>query len=132
MFHIFGIFDAGYFQIGNLSGAMTPNIKADTLFRTINTKVCGTLLCVRAISKAMASQDLLSYKSAVLEQSFGRSSIVFLKSVNSYDARCYWHYEDCWYTYFFLAIWSLLDDTPFTPLYYLLTYSPTSQVAPSR
>ena len=76
-----------YSQIGNLSGAITSNIKADIFSRTIDTNVRGTMLCVRAVSKAMAAQEPLSYESRRYGmRSLGRGSIVNLGSVNSYVA----------------------------------------------
>lgn len=73
--------------MGNLSGAMTPNIKADMFSRTLDTNIRGTMLCVRAVSKAMAAQEPLSYESRRFgTRSLGRGSIVNLGSVNSYVA----------------------------------------------
>lgn len=73
----------GYFQMGNLSGAMTPNIKVDMFSRILDTNVRGTMLCVRAASKAMAAQEPLSYESRRSGmRSLGRGSIVNLGSVN--------------------------------------------------
>lgn len=47
----------------------------------------GTLLCVRAVSKAMSKQDPLTYTSPRYgTRSLGRGSIVNLGSVNSYMA----------------------------------------------
>ena len=73
--------------MGNLSGAMAPNIKADMFSRTLDTNVRGTMLCVRAVSKAMAAQEPLSYESRRSgTRSLGRGSIVNLGSVSSYVA----------------------------------------------
>lgn len=77
----------GCFQIGNLSGAMTPNIKADMFSRTLDVNVLGTMLCVRAVSRAMATQEPLGYESRRSgTRSLSRGSIVNLGSVNSYVA----------------------------------------------
>lgn len=66
---------------------MTPNIKADMFSRILDTNVRGTMLCVRAVSKAMAAQEPLSYESRRSgTRSLGRGSIVNLGSVNSYVA----------------------------------------------
>jgi len=48
-------------QIGNLSGAITPNLKVDMFSKTLEVNVKGTMLCVRAVSKAMAGQEPLSF-----------------------------------------------------------------------
>ena len=73
--------------MGNLSGAMTPNINADMFSRNLDTNIRGTMLCVRAVSKAMAAQEPLSYESRRFgTRSLGRGSIVNLGSVNSYVA----------------------------------------------
>ena len=51
------------FQIGNLSGATTSNIKAHMLPCTLDVNIRGTMVCVRAISMAIAAQETLSYES---------------------------------------------------------------------
>ncbi len=66
---------------------MTPNIKADSFSRTMDTNIRGTMLCVRAVSKAMAAQEPLSYESRGSgARSLGRGSIINMGSVNSYIA----------------------------------------------
>ena len=66
---------------------MTPNIKADMFSRTLDINVRGTMLCVRAVSRAMAAQEPLSYESRRFgTRSLGRGSIVNLGSVNSHVA----------------------------------------------
>ena len=66
---------------------MTPNVKADMFSRTLDVNVRGTMLCVRAVAKAMASQEPLSYESRRAgTRSLGRGSIINLGSVNSYVA----------------------------------------------
>lgn len=73
-------------QIGNLSGATTPNLKVDVFSKTLETNVKGTMLCVRAVSKAMASQEPLRYEGRHGSRNLGRGSIVNLGSVASYCA----------------------------------------------
>ncbi|KAL8958782.1 MAG: hypothetical protein Q9193_004227, partial [Seirophora villosa] len=72
--------------MGNVSGAMTPNIKVDGFSKTIETNVLGTMLCVRAVSKAMAGQEPLTHQGRRGSRNLGRGSIVNLGSVNSYCA----------------------------------------------
>ncbi|KAI4115300.1 MAG: hypothetical protein LQ345_004077 [Seirophora villosa] len=72
--------------MGNVSGAMTPNIKVDGFSKTIETNVLGTMLCVRAVSKAMAGQEPLTHQGRRGSRDLGRGSIVNLGSVNSYCA----------------------------------------------
>ena len=79
--------DTANLQIANLSGAMTPNIKADMFARTLDTNVLGTMLVVRAVSKAMAAQEPRSYESRRYgTRSLGRGSIVLLGSISPYIA----------------------------------------------
>ena len=55
--------------------------------RTLEINVRGTMLCVRAISKAMVAQEPLSYESRRSgTRSLGRGSIINVGSVNSYVA----------------------------------------------
>ena len=72
--------------MGNISGAMTPNVKADVFSKTLEVNVQGTMLCVRAVSKAMASQEPLKHEGRRGTRDLGRGSIVNLGSVNSYCA----------------------------------------------
>ncbi|KAJ2978635.1 hypothetical protein NUW58_g7436 [Xylaria curta] len=72
--------------MGNISGAVIPNLKVDIFSKTIEVNIKGTMLCIRAVAKAMASQEPLSYKSRHGERSLGRGSIVNLGSANSYVA----------------------------------------------
>lgn len=73
--------------IGNLSVALSPNIDADVFSRTLEINVRGTMLCVCAVSKAMAAQEPRSYESRRFgTRSLGRGSIVNVGSVNSYVA----------------------------------------------
>lgn len=72
--------------MGNVSGAMTPNIKVDGFSKTIETNVLGTMLCVRAVSKAMAGQEPLTHQGRRGSRDLGRGSIVNLGSVSSYCA----------------------------------------------
>ena len=76
-----------YFQVGNVSVALSPNVDAEMFSRTLEINVRGTMLCVRAVSKAMAAQEPLSYESRRFgTRSLGRGSIVNVGSVNSYVA----------------------------------------------
>lgn len=71
--------------IGNLSGAITPNLKTDFFSRAVEININGTMLCVRAVSNAMAQQEPLMYTSRRHgTRSLGRGSIVNLGSINSY------------------------------------------------
>lgn len=73
--------------MGNISGAITPNIKSDIFSRTLDVNVRGTMLCMRAVSQAMAAQEPLSYESRRHgKRSLGRGSIVNLGSANSHVA----------------------------------------------
>ena len=55
--------------------------------RTLETNVRGTMLCVRAVSKAMVAQEPLSYESRRSgTRSLGRGSIINVGSVNSHVA----------------------------------------------
>ncbi|KAL9012830.1 MAG: hypothetical protein Q9173_002422 [Seirophora scorigena] len=72
--------------MGNVSGAMTPNVKVDVFSKTIETNGRGTMLCVRAVSKAMAGQEPLTHQGRRGSRDLGRGSIVNLGSVNSYCA----------------------------------------------
>ncbi|KAL8786454.1 MAG: hypothetical protein Q9213_002770 [Squamulea squamosa] len=73
-------------EIGNLSGAMTPNVKTDMFSQTLDTNIKGTMFFVRAVSKAMAAQEPLQYQGRNGPRDLGRGSIVNLGSVNSYCA----------------------------------------------
>ncbi|KAL9591531.1 MAG: hypothetical protein Q9179_007629, partial [Wetmoreana sp. 5 TL-2023] len=73
-------------MIGNLSGAMTPNVKTDVFSKTLDTNIKGTLLCVRAVSKVMAAQEPLKYEGRNGTRDLGRGSIINLGSVSSYCA----------------------------------------------
>ncbi|KAL8729342.1 MAG: hypothetical protein Q9181_005040 [Wetmoreana brouardii] len=72
--------------IGNLSGAMTPNVKTDVFSKTLDTNIKGTMFCVRAVSKVMAGQEPLKYEGRNGTRDLGRGSIVNLGSVSSYCA----------------------------------------------
>ena len=50
-------------QVENVSNAMTPKVKADVFSSTLDTNVRDMMLCIRAISTAMAAQELRSYES---------------------------------------------------------------------
>ena len=73
-------------QIGNISSASTQNIKPDVFEQTFKVNVMGTMLCNRAVSKAMASQKPLTHESRNGTRSLGRGAIVNLASIMSYVA----------------------------------------------
>ncbi|KAL9123563.1 MAG: hypothetical protein Q9217_007015 [Psora testacea] len=71
--------------IGNLSCAPTPHVKPDIFSMTLDVNARGTMLCVRAVSKVMATQEEKAFHSRRFgERSLGRGSIVNLGSVNSH------------------------------------------------
>lgn len=71
--------------IGNIAPALTPDVDVDVFTKTMDINIKGTLLCVRAVSKAMSKQDPLTYTSRRYgTRSLGRGSIVNLGSINSY------------------------------------------------
>ena len=55
---------------------MTPYVKLDIFSKTFETNVKGTMLCVRAVSKAMESQEPLKYEGRHGTRDLGRGSIV--------------------------------------------------------
>ncbi|KAI1745443.1 NAD(P)-binding protein [Xylaria scruposa] len=73
--------------IGNTSGAVMPNLKVDFFSKIMDINVKGTMLCNRAVARAMAQQEPLTYTSRRYgTRSLGRGSIVNLGSTNSYVA----------------------------------------------
>ncbi|KAI1160271.1 NAD(P)-binding protein [Nemania serpens] len=70
--------------MGKISGAVTPNVKLDIFNKTMETNITGTMLCVRAVTHAMAKQDPLNYVGRQGARSLGRGSIVNLGSVNAH------------------------------------------------
>ncbi|CAI6089552.1 unnamed protein product [Clonostachys chloroleuca] len=76
--------------MGNLSGAIVPNLKLDIFNKTIDTNVKGAVYFVRAITDIMATQDNITHTSSGrhgnVTRSLGRGSIVLLGSVSSYVA----------------------------------------------
>ncbi|KAI0835632.1 NAD(P)-binding protein [Hypoxylon sp. FL0890] len=73
--------------VGNLSSAIAPHLKTDVFSKTVEINIKGTMLCVRAVSKAMAQQEPLTYTSRRWgTRSLGRGSIVNLGSASSYVA----------------------------------------------
>ncbi|KAK9773202.1 hypothetical protein SCAR479_10119 [Seiridium cardinale] len=73
-----------FMQMGNISGAVTPNLIIDVFSKTLEVNIKGTMLCVRAVTKVMADQESLTYTGRHGTRSLGRGSIVNLGSVNSY------------------------------------------------
>jgi len=69
--------------LGNLSYSPASDIKLDIFDKTIETNIKGTMLCIRAVSKAMATQESLTYESRHGQRSLGRGSIVNLGSLSS-------------------------------------------------
>ncbi|KAI5917479.1 hypothetical protein F4810DRAFT_696274 [Camillea tinctor] len=73
--------------IGNISPALAPNIDVDVFCKTMEINIKGTMLCVRAVTKVMSSQEPVTYTSSRHgERSIGRGSIVNLASINSFIA----------------------------------------------
>lgn len=72
--------------MGNVSGATVENVKPDVFDKTVQVNIRGTMLVVRAVSKAMAAQEPRTYRSARhgTERSLGRGSIVTIASVNGH------------------------------------------------
>ena len=74
----------GHAQIPNVSGALTPEINTDAFAKIIETNLTGTMLCLRAVSGAMAKQEPRSHTGRHGTRSLGRGSIVCLGSLASY------------------------------------------------
>ena len=74
------------FQVGNTSNAPASDLKIDHYEKITDINVKGTILCVRAVSKAMATQEPLTYEGRHGSRSLGRGSIINLGSANSYIA----------------------------------------------
>ena len=76
--------------MGNISGAITPNLKLDVFTQTVDVNIKGAVYFVRAVSAAMATQEELTHVSSGRHgnttRSLGRGSIVLLGSVSSYIA----------------------------------------------
>ncbi|KAI1144239.1 NAD(P)-binding protein [Hypoxylon sp. FL0543] len=71
--------------ISNLSSAIAPHLKTDIFSKTVDVNIKGMVFCVRAVTKAMAQQEPLTYTSRRHgTRSLGRGSIVNLGSANSY------------------------------------------------
>ncbi|KAJ0106750.1 hypothetical protein J7T55_001274 [Diaporthe amygdali] len=75
-------------QIGNISGAITPNLKLDVFDKSVDINIKGAVYFVRAVTAAMAAQDELTHVSSSRHgnttRSLGRGSIVLLGSITSY------------------------------------------------
>lgn len=72
--------------MGNVLGALTPNLNLDSVSKTVDTNVKGAVLFTRAVTGAMQKQEPLNYTSRHGTRSLGRGSIVLLGSINSYVA----------------------------------------------
>ncbi|KAI0179463.1 NAD(P)-binding protein [Hypoxylon sp. FL1284] len=73
--------------IGNLSLATTPNLNTEFFMKLMEINAKGTMLCIRAVTKAMAQQEPLTNTTARGgTRSLGRGSIVNLGSINGYIA----------------------------------------------
>ncbi|KAI1820013.1 NAD(P)-binding protein [Xylaria intraflava] len=72
--------------IGNISGAMTPNLNLAAFQQTVETNITGLVFCIRAVSQVMMEQEPLSYVGRHGTRSLGRGSIVNMASLNSYVA----------------------------------------------
>ena len=75
------------FQVGNLSGAIIPDLKLDVFSRTMDVNVNGLVLCLRAVSRVMSEQEPLEFESLRHgKRSLGRGSIVTIGSGLIYAA----------------------------------------------
>lgn len=76
--------------MGNISGAITPNLKLDAFNQTVDVNIEGAVYFVRAVSASMAAQDELMHVSSGRHgnttRNLGRGSIILLGSVTSYIA----------------------------------------------
>ncbi|KAL1984530.1 hypothetical protein VTN96DRAFT_9030 [Rasamsonia emersonii] len=75
--------------VGNLSGATVDNIKTDVFDQAVAVNIRGTMLVLRAVSKAMAAQEPRTHVSrrarhSSTPRSLGRGAIVTLASVNGH------------------------------------------------
>lgn len=71
-------------QIGNISFAPASDIKIEIFDKTIETNVKGTMLCVRAVSKAISIQEPLTYEGRHGQRrSLGKGTIVNIGSLSS-------------------------------------------------
>ncbi|KAA8650177.1 hypothetical protein EYZ11_008515 [Aspergillus tanneri] len=70
--------------MGNISGAITERVKVDVFDQTMTTNARATMLVLRAVSAAMATQEPREYQSARHggTRSLGRGSIVVVCSIN--------------------------------------------------
>ena len=72
--------------MGNVSGAPTDHVKVDIFDKTVLLNIKGTMLVIRAVSKAMSDQEPRTYLSPRhnTTRSLGRGVIVSLASVNAF------------------------------------------------
>lgn len=74
-------------QLGNISGALAPNLKLDVFNKTIDVNVKGAVYFARAVTAVMAAQDEVEHTSSSrygnTTRTLGRGSLIFLGSVAS-------------------------------------------------
>lgn len=77
-------------QLGNLSGALTQDLKLDVFAKTVDINIKGAVFFVRAVTAVMATQEETTFTTSSRHggatRSLGRGSIVLLGSVMSYIA----------------------------------------------
>ena len=73
-------------KVGSLSNAPATDINVSVFDRAIEINLKGTMLCVRAVSKAMSTQDSLTHEGRHGLRSLRRGSIVNLGSISSLAA----------------------------------------------
>ena len=79
-------------QVAATSNAPAHSLKLDDYYSVISININGTMLCIRAVSKAMSQQECLTYTkpnrsgslSSSSSRSLGRGVIVNLGSVSSF------------------------------------------------
>lgn len=74
----------GHVQVGTDSNAPTADASVEEFDKLAEINTRGTMLCVRAVSKAMAVQEPLMYRGRHGQRSLGRGSIINITSVMSF------------------------------------------------
>lgn len=74
----------GCVQIGTDSNAPTADASIEEFDKIAHINTRGTMLCVRAVSKAMSTQEPLTYEGRYGQRSLGRGSIINVTSVMSF------------------------------------------------
>ncbi|KAK3172342.1 hypothetical protein OEA41_005663 [Lepraria neglecta] len=70
--------------VSSSSDAPVSDLSLEDYARITDTNIKGTMLCVRAVSKAMSTQEPLTYEGRRGSRSLGRGSIVNMGSASSY------------------------------------------------